>query len=387
MAVGQVAPEDIAVNSELVVSIKGHAGAFSLSADFDSSQGIAGVFGHSGSGKTTLLKMIAGLVRPDAGKIMLGERILFDAGAGIDVPASQRRTGFVFQDGRLFPHMSVRNNLVYAQRFGRRDNRRALGDVTGLLGLDQLLDRKPFTLSGGERQRVAIGRALLADPDLLLMDEPLSSLDHARRQEVLPYLERVREETAVPIIYVSHEIDEIARLADTLVVLSQGAVIASGPTVEVFGRIDLGPALGRYEAGAMVDGKVAAIDEAFGLATVIVGGEKFELVAHGLEVGNSVRMRIRARDVAVASTRPTGISIRNCISATVDQINRETGAYGELLLTVGDQALRARITRKSLVELNISKGSKVFALLKAVSVERRALASGDGTVARVPDKT
>jgi molybdate transport system ATP-binding protein len=363
------------VSANLSVCVEGGAGEFSISANFSSPAGITGLFGHSGAGKSTLLKMIAGLLRPQSGTIELSGRTLFDADRRVDVPVAARRTGFVFQDARLFPHMSVRGNLTYANRFGARTGQRSLDDVCELLGLGALLERRPALLSGGERQRVAIGRALLSDPAILLMDEPLSSLDHARRQEVLPYLERMRSETSIPIIYVSHEVDEVARLADTLVVLSHGEMVAAGPAVEVFGRADLGPALGRHEAGALVEGSVVSVDKEYGLATVSAGDSEIELVAPDLRPGSTVRMRVRARDVAIARAIPAAISIRNRIRVNVAEIVEETGPYVEVVLDMGGQVLRARITRKSSDELSLRKGDAVYALLKAISVERRAVAA------------
>jgi molybdate transport system ATP-binding protein len=373
MAIRAFAAGLFQMSAHLSVSVEGGAGDFHVSADFQSPAGITGLFGHSGAGKSTLLKMIAGLLCPKSGRIELSGRVLFDSDSHTNMPVAARRTGFVFQDARLFPHMSVRGNLTYASRFGGRANKRSLEDVCDLLGLDGLLDRRPASLSGGERQRVAIGRALLSDPAILLMDEPLSSLDHARRQEVLPYLERMRAETSIPIIYVSHEVDEVARLADTLVVLSHGEMVAAGPAVEVFGRADLGPALGRHEAGALVEGRVTSIDSDYGLAKVAAGASEIELVAPDLKPGSMVRMRVRARDVAIARSAPTEISIRNRIRARVDEIVEETGPYVEVVLDMGGQALRARITRKSRSDLALKQGEEVYALLKAISVERRAV--------------
>ncbi len=199
-----------------------------MEADFAADWGVTALFGHSGAGKTTLLKMIAGTLRPESGRIAVGDFTLFDAERGINLPPEKRRIGYVFQEARLFPHMSVKRNLTYARWAGRRQATRSFDEVVALLGIGHLLDRRPSTLSGGERQRVAIGRALLSDPALLLLDEPLSSLDHARRQEILPFIERLRDESHVPIVYVSHEIDEVARLADQIVLLSAGRVTASG---------------------------------------------------------------------------------------------------------------------------------------------------------------
>jgi molybdate transport system ATP-binding protein len=357
--------------SGLSVSVQGKAGEFALDAAFAAESGITALFGPSGSGKTTVLRMIAGTKRPESGRIALGEDALFDSAAAIDVPPARRRVGFIFQDGRLFPHLSVRRNLTYARWAGRRQATRSFDEVVALLGLEDLLDRSPENLSGGERQRVAIGRALLADPRLLLMDEPLSSLDQARRQEVMPYLEAIRAETPIPIVYVSHQIDEVARLADTLVVMEGGRVLAADAAVIVFGRLDLGPVLGGLEAGALIEGVVAGLDLAHGLALVDIGGSQIELIAENLSAGEFVRCRVRARDVAIATQRPLGLSVRNVLACTIAEIAAGEGPYAELSLRLGRHFLRARITRKSAGELRLQAGMEVFAVLKAVSVERR----------------
>ncbi|MBZ0163941.1 MAG: molybdenum ABC transporter ATP-binding protein [Notoacmeibacter sp.] len=357
----------------LAVNIRLKTGSFEIGAAFRSGPGITALFGHSGAGKTTILKAIAGMVRPVSGRITCGGRVLFDSKAGIDVPTAARRTGFVFQDGRLFPHISVERNLRYAALAGRRAEPRRMEAVVDMLGLGEHMGRMPASLSGGERQRVAIGRALLSDPAILLMDEPLSSLDQARRQEILPFLEAVRDEARIPLVYVSHEIEEVARLADTMVVLSQGQVVAAGPATEVFGRLDLGPALGRHEASTLIDGRVARLDEQFGTALVEAEGTEIELVAPVLVPGDAVRMRIRARDIAIARDVPGLISVRNKLPVTIIEIMTDDGPFAELALAFGNQRLRARITRKSVAELDLKPGDRVHALLKAISLERRAL--------------
>lgn len=361
--------------SGLLVDISGKAGAgFPVRAQFETGPGITGLFGHSGAGKTTILKMIAGMLRPQSGRIETNGRVCFDSERGINLPAFRRQTGFVFQDGRLFPHLSVRRNLSYAGWAGSRKVTRPFGEVVELLGLGDHLERWPETLSGGERQRVAIGRALLSNPAILLMDEPLSSLDHARRMDILPYLESIRQETRIPIIYVSHEVDEMARLTDTLVVMSRGEVIAYGETADMFARLDLGPALGRQKAGVLVNGSVSAVDEAWGLATVDVGGQSIEVTGAEFEPGQPIRLMIRARDVSVALTAPENLSIRNRIRCVVEAISTDDSAFAELSLRTGDQIIRSRITRKSAEELELTPGKEVVALLKSVSVERRAMA-------------
>jgi molybdate transport system ATP-binding protein len=355
----------------LEVSVSGEAGEFRLEAGFEAGSGITALFGHSGAGKTTILKMIAGMSRPKTGRIVAGGRVLFDGGAGIDLPPQRRQVGFVFQDGRLFPHLSVRRNLTYARWAGKRRATRPFEEVVALLGLESHLDRSPATLSGGERQRVAIGRALLSDPAILLMDEPLSSLDQARRLEILPYIEAIRDETAIPIVYVSHEIDEVARLADTVVVLEQGRMLAAGPAAEIFGRLDLGDTLGRQEAGALVEGTVREVEPEYGVALIDVEGARLELVGEGFSAGEAIRLRIRARDVALAMREQPGLSIRNQLPCVVREIAIVDPAFVEIALELGAQRLRSRITRKSADEMGLAPGRQVVALLKAVSVERR----------------
>ena len=362
--------------SMLRVSVEGFAGTgFPVKADFETGPGITGLFGHSGAGKTTILKMMAGMLRPVSGQIEVNGQIYFDSRENIDLPPSKRRTGFVFQDARLFPHMSVRRNLSFAGWAGKRKSARSFDEIVDLLGLRDVLDRSPDTLSGGERQRVAIGRALLSDPAILLMDEPLSSLDYSRRMEILPYLETLRQETLIPIIYVSHEIDEVARLTDTLVVMSGGDVIACGATTDLFARLDLGPALGRQKAGAVIYGKTGDTDREFGLTLVDVGGQMIEVAGANFRSGQSVRLHIRARDVSIAVARPKDLSIRNHIRCTVEDIQTDETAFAEVSLRISDQVIRSRITRKSATELGITAGLEVYALLKSVSVERRAMIS------------
>ncbi|MEM8814076.1 MAG: molybdenum ABC transporter ATP-binding protein, partial [Pseudomonadota bacterium] len=282
-------------------------------ARFKACNGVTALFGQSGAGKSTMIDMIAGLVRPDTGIIRFGETVFFDETNRTNLPTRKRQIGYVFQESRLFPHLSVSRNLTYARWAGKRKRDRDFDEVVELLGLGELLDRRPTTLSGGERQRVAIGRALLSAPRLLLMDEPLASLDGARKAEILPYLERLRTEARVPIVYVSHTMDEITRLADDLVVVSEGSVVAHGPIADILGRIDLGPATGRHEAGSVLEGVIRERDGAFGLTGVRVGVERFLVPGIEAPLGTPVRLRIRARDVAIALERPTGISIQNVV--------------------------------------------------------------------------
>ena len=357
----------------LTVSVTGRNGAFAVEADFAAGAGVTALFGPSGAGKTTLLKMIAGTLRPESGRIAVGDFTLFDAGRGINLAPEKRRIGYVFQDARLFAYMSVKRNLTYARWAGGRSATRDFEEVVALLGIAHLLDHRPATLSGGERQRVAIGRALLSDPALLLLDEPLSSLDHARRQEILPFIERLRDESHVPIVYVSHEIDEVARLADEIVLLSAGKATASGPAAEIFPLIDAAS----DSAGVLLEGVVSAYDNAYKLAEIDLGGASFQLSDAGLKLGMHVRLRVRARDVSLARHAPEAISIRNILPVTVTGIEAGEGpdappnAY--VALDFRGRRLGARLTRRSVDELALSAGDNVVALVKAVSVDRAAI--------------
>ena len=353
----------------LAVQVEDRRGEFTLDAAFEAGRGVTALFGRSGAGKTTIVSMVAGLASPRSGRVLLNGRILFDSTARKNLPTWQRKVGMVFQEARLFPHLSVKSNLLYGRWAGWRRSDARLDQAVALLGLEGFLERRPHTLSGGEAQRVAIGRALMAAPEILLMDEPLSNLDGARRAEILPFLEKLAHEGGVPILYVSHAVDEVARLANSIVVLSEGRVVASGPIEDVFGRFDLGPATGRHEAGAILVAKVVGADLHFALTRLAAAG--VELVVPALEraPGASVRLRIRSQDVALALSPPEGLSIRNVVPAEIVSVDTDPGAYAEVLLTAGGQYLRSRITRKSAVELGLKPGLRVFALIKSIAVE------------------
>lgn len=356
------------------VDIEERLGAFHLEVAFSADAPIVGLFGRSGSGKTTVVNAIAGIGKPSRGTIRVNGDMLFDSARGIDLPPEQRRIGYVFQDALLFPHLDVRSNLLYGQR------RRAASEqfideprVVKLLGLEALLGRKPRTLSGGEKQRVAIGRALLAQPRILLMDEPLAALDVPRKIEILDYVERLRDEIAIPIVYVSHSVAEISRLADTVVVLSNGKCLAVGEVDDVMGRQDLRPATGRYEAGALVDAHVKAHDPGDQLTTLAFDGGELRVPRIAAAVGERVRARIRARDVSLALRRPDAISILNILEGRVVTIREEPGPVAEVRIAVGAATIGARITRHSLRDLGIHEGQDVFALVKAVSFDQRSV--------------
>lgn len=360
----------------LEVAVEKSMGGFRLDASLScETSGVVALFGRSGAGKTSLVNMIAGLLSPDRGRIAINGTVLYDAARGIDLKPERRRLGYVFQEGRLFPHLSVRSNLLYGYRRIAADERRVVPDqVIALLGLERLLDRRPHDLSGGEKQRVALGRALLANPRLLLMDEPLAALDGARKDEVLSFIERLRDDLAVPIVYVTHAMPEIVRLADTMVLVSDGRVEAVGTVDELTSRLDLRPLTGRYEAGAALTAHVAGQDEAFGLTLLDIPGARLTVSRLDLPTGTELRVRVRARDVGLALTPPADTSFLNVVPCIVRDIGQEDGPQVDLRLeTDGGAAIWARITRRSLENLGLAPGVRVHALIKAVAIDRYSL--------------
>ncbi|MEM7024725.1 MAG: molybdenum ABC transporter ATP-binding protein [Pseudomonadota bacterium] len=356
--------------SGLEVDVAGQVGAFDVDVGFSSDTGVTALFGHSGAGKTTVVNMIGGLVRPSRGRIAVGGRVLFDRDRGIDLPPHRRRVGYVFQEGRLFPHLSVRRNLLFGRWFApKRAEQVRFEEIVALLGIEHLLQRRPRSLSGGERQRVAIGRALLSGPSALLMDEPLASLDAARKAEILPYLERLRDQARLPILYVSHAIDEVAQLARTVVLMSNGRVAASGPIADIMKRIDLRPMTGRFEAGVVLEAIVREHDETFQLSTVAIGAQRLVVPRLAEPLGAHVRLRVRARDVALATERPNGISIQNILEGKVIELSQEAGTFVEVNVDVG-AVLSARLTRRSAATLRLAPGRPVYALVKSIALDR-----------------
>ncbi|HUZ74790.1 MAG TPA: molybdenum ABC transporter ATP-binding protein [Stellaceae bacterium] len=354
-------------------------GGFTLDASFfAAASGITALFGRSGAGKTSLVNALAGLLRPDAGRIVVRGEVLFDAARGIDVPPERRRLGYVFQESLLFPHYSVRGNLLYGRRGSGADAARRFDATVALLGLEALLERRPNGLSGGEKQRVALGRALLAEPRLLLMDEPLAALDAPRKAEILPFIERLRDEMGVPIVYVTHQMEEIVRLADTLVLLSEGRVAAIGSVEDLSSRLDLRPLTGRYEAGAVIRAEIAAHDPEFGLTQLAFPGGRLNVARLDLPTGTKVRVRVRARDVVLSTAPQAGLSIRNSIPGRVVEIASDPGPIVDLRLDIGTGAqpviLWARITRRALTELELAPGSPVHAMVKTVALDRGSFA-------------
>ena len=351
----------------LSVALQHAFASFTLDAVFEAPSGVTALFGRSGSGKSTVVNAVAGLLRPDRGRITLDGLTLLDTDAGISLPPHRRRMGYVFQDGRLFPHLTVRQNLLYGRWFSGKGQGADLSRIVDLLGIGALLDRRPGALSGGEKQRVAIGRAILSNPRILLMDEPLAALDEARKAEILPYLERLRDEWNLPILYVSHSVAEVARLATTVVLMEAGRVVTAGPAAEVLSDPAIAPTLGLREAGAMITARVTA-QEGDGLTRLETGGGPVFLPRVDVPDGAVLRLRILAQDVMVATERPTGISALNILQARVGTIHLGDGPGAMVQLRVGDEVMLARLTRRSVAALDLKPGREVYAVLKAVSV-------------------
>ena len=357
--------------SKLILNVEIALDDFTLALDREVPlDGVTAVFGPSGSGKTSLLHLIAGFLRPDRGAIAFGDDVWASTQSKIWVPPHRRAVGTVFQDAQLFPHLSVRGNLDYADQ-------RADGDAAGYprakiidaMELSSLLDREVHTLSGGERQRVAIARTLLTRPRLLLLDEPLSALDGARKGELLPFLETLKTDFALPTLYVSHDVDEVSRIADRVMMLESGRVIAEGRTDEVLSRFGLEAGRNPYEQASVLRGTIdqsAAQDD---LMAVRVGDAVMWLAADiDLAQGSEVRLKIPARDVSLALTPPTGISIQNMLAATVTAIEpTKRPAFQAVSMTVGTQSLLAIVTRKAVSDLDLAPGRAVYALIKSAT--------------------
>ena len=364
----------------LSVNITKAFGSFRLETQFEVEEGsITAIFGKSGAGKTSTINAIAGLTRPDVGVIQIGNTTLFDQNLRINLPIYKRQIGYVFQDDRLFPHMTVRNNLIYGTPKTRDvANSPNLTDITGLLELAPLLERRPRTLSGGEKQRVAIGRALLSNPKLLLMDEPLASIDVQHRFEILPFIQRVREKTGITIIYVTHALEEVIFIADQIILLSEGQVTAQGTVEEIMSRLDLHPMTSRFDAGAVISATYSGYDREFDLGELSFEGGTLRIAGLNAEIGIHLRAHIRARDVSLMLDKPKDTSVLNVFKGELIEIRHEEGPQLDLLINIGTPLI-ARITRKSLNDLNLDIGSKVYAMIKAVAIDRRTLGTSLAT--------
>ncbi|BET11147.1 molybdenum ABC transporter ATP-binding protein [Pandoraea sputorum] len=367
------------------VRLQHRFGSFVLDAEFAAGTGVTALFGPSGSGKSTVVNAVSGLLKPDAGRIVVGDDVLFDSAAGIALPTWRRRIGYVFQDARLMPHFTVRQNLLFGRWLRRRDvaaagsGAIALEHVVDVLNLGHLLDRRPGALSGGEKQRVGIGRALLSCPRMLLMDEPLASLDHARRLEILDYLNRIRHELKLPVLYVTHSLDEVMRLADQVVLFKEGRTISQGAPADVL-NLHRDALDGTVESpGIVLETRIVAHDAQYGLTEVAVHGDeaiRLRVARASGQPGDRCRILVRERDVAVATSAPVDTSVLNVLPATImtlrdlgDSVEVDATLQGHRGLDRGT-VLRARITRLSADQLQLYPGREVYLLIKSVALTR-----------------
>lgn len=349
-----------------------------------SSPGVIALFGRSGCGKTTLANIVAGLLPADEAHIVINGSVL--EGNGKRMPAEHRRIGYVFQDARLFPHLSVIANLLYGEKRARRFTSRirtastsagtqipiTLDKVAPMLGLEPLLSRRVHQLSGGERQRVALGRALLSQPQFLLLDEPLASLDAARREEVLPYLEKLRDELAIPMIYVSHQFEEVLRLATHVVLMDRGQVLSQGSLDELSLHPELRAIVGPESVGAVVHGTVEAVDGGTGLATVRIGTNALRIHLRDAKPGAAVRVQLLARDIILATSPPENLSVRSVMKGTVSRVVADDSDTDLVYVDLGGASVLSRVTRAASISLNLRAGLPVWVLVKSVSVRGHA---------------
>ncbi len=359
----------------LEVNVTLKRGDFELQMKFAALSGsVIALFGPSGCGKTTTANLIAGLLNPDEGRIAIDDRVLFDSAQRINIPAEQRGIGYVFQNSRLFPHLSVLRNLQYGLRRTHAARFIDAESVIKLLDLQSLLARYPRQLSGGEQQRVAIGRALLSQPMLLLLDEPLSSLDMARRNEVLPYLERLRDSLKISMLYVSHQFDEVLRLATHVVLMNKGQCIAQGPLNQLSLQPELRILLNEEAIGAIIDSKVVSIDADNGMAQLNLGNGTINIDASGLAVNQRVRVQLLARDLILSLYAPSGLSIRNKLVGVITQLSDDSSQTTLVHVDVGNTIVMARITQSAARELELKAGTSIWVLVKAVTLRHHVFA-------------
>lgn len=354
----------------LSVTIAHRFADFALDLAFEAGPGVTAIFGPSGSGKTSVANGISGLFRPDHGRVVLRDRVLFDRQNRVWVPPNLRRIGYVFQDGRLFPHLSVEGNIRFGMRFaaGQQDP----AEVVELLGLKALMPRRPGALSGGEKQRVALARALMSDPEILLMDEPLAALDEPRKEEILPYLERLRDHSDIPILYVSHSVAEVARLADDMVIVQNGRVVCQGPTETVLSDPAMMPFVGVREAGSILRARVLE-HGSDGLSRLAISGGELLLPGVTANLKSDIRIRVLAQDILLSLARPKGLSSRNILAVEVEAIRTGGGPGAAVSLRAGEDRLLARITAQAARELALAPGLQCYAILKATAVPKGSI--------------
>ena len=350
----------------LTINARKSLPAFRWNGQLELTCGVTALFGRSGAGKTTLVNMVAGLLTPDEGEIVIGGTCVFNSESGLNLPPEQRSVGVVFQDTRLFPHLTVRGNLAYGRRRGKR-SAPDMEEVVELLELGAMLDRRPMTLSGGEQQRVAIGRALLTAPEVLLLDEPLAGLDGERREEVLGFLERLKRDPNLTIVYVTHRMEEVVRLADRLALIEKGAIQASGEPQDLLAQPELQALTGRRTAGALLSCRVERADDGDGLSSLSCAGQTLLLPKLELPGGREILLRVRAGDVSLSLERPLRSSVLNVMSGVVERVLEEDGALADVVVNVG-QTLWGRVTQRSVRELELTPGTRVYATIKAASL-------------------
>ena len=351
----------------IAVNIEKTMGDFQLNTEFYADIGITAIFGPSGAGKSTLVNLIAGLVKPDTGYIKILNEVIFESQQKINVPANKRGIGFVFQDARLFPHMKVESNLKYSNRFGRKGHLSSFTEIVEVLNLGQILHRLPENLSGGEKQRVAIGRALLSNPKILILDEPLTGLDEGLKAEVIPYLEFLRDNFKIPILYISHSQSEVVRLSDRIVVLEKGRILEQGKTLQILSSFSVAKKLGLRDLSSFVEAKVSK-HASDGITELDFAGSKLFLPKIDAILGSKVYLRILAKDITLAIEKPKKISALNILQGKVDEVILGNGPGAIVGIEVGGHKLTTRITQRSLNAMNLKLGQTCFAFLKTVSV-------------------
>jgi molybdate transport system ATP-binding protein len=352
---------------------------FKLVAELEApTPGVVALFGRSGCGKTTLVNIISGLLQPDQGRVELDGITLTDTQWRIRVPVERRRIGYVFQDSRLFPHLGVLANLRYGERRAPKGGRAVgLDSVLALLGLEPLLERRPHQLSGGERQRVALGRALLSQPRLLLLDEPLAALDTARREEVLPYLETLRDKLSIPMVFVSHQLEEVLRLATHVALMEAGHIIAFGSLSDISLRPEFRAIVGPEVVGAVIDGTVIQVDADGGMADVQLGRGILHISVQDVRVGARMRIQLLARDIILATESPRGLSVRNALEGVITELSADVGQAILVKVDIGaGAAVLARVTRSAMEALGLHVSMAVWVLVKAVSARGHTYPAG-----------
>ena len=339
---------------------------FNLDISFETAKGITAIIGPSGSGKTTLCNLISGIISPTRGEILHEKTVFFNDKNKVNLKPEERQVGYVFQDPLLFPHINVRGNLLFGMNKGNRAEK--LHSIITLFSIEELMERKPESLSGGEQKKISIARALLSDPKLLILDEPFSGIDPSKRENLFPYLEKLKSKLGIPILYISHQMDEVIRLADYVLLLEEGKSIGFGPLEKVFSNQNFSNFMGMSDTGTVLSAVVSDKNH------LIVEGGKFISGKETLEVGKKIRVRVFARDVSIALSEPKDVSILNILSCSIEQISEvgqnEINVKLKLTQTPSGNPdyIISRITETSLTSLNLKKGQEVFALIKAVAI-------------------